>query len=49
MCFHQAGLGNDHTSWYAGKIDEGLSCGGVHGEVLGRLGDEWGAVAASLG
>lgn len=49
MYFHQAGLGNEYMIWYTGKISEGLSCGGVHGEVLERLGGKWKVVAASLG
>lgn len=36
-------------SCHAGKRGEGFHCDGVHGEVLGRLVDEWGLVAALLG
>lgn len=43
------GLENDHMSCHAGKIGEGFHCDGVHGEVLGRLVDEWEVVASLLG
>lgn len=49
MHFHQVGLENDHVSCHAGKIGEGFHCDGVPGEVLGRLVNEWGVVAAFLG